>query len=82
MYRHLRVRQPSDRKSTRCGSQDTPLVAALQPTAFTHRQPPLTLILTVLNIRHSNLLLPDMRAYLLPVATLATNNRLPTVLVV
>jgi hypothetical protein len=81
MYRHLRVRQPPDRKFSTCGSQDTPLVTAPQPTR-THRQPPLTLTLTVPNIRHSNLPLPVMRAYLLPVAILATNNRHPTVLVV
>jgi hypothetical protein len=81
MHRRLCVRQPLDRISSTCGSQDTPPATALRPI-LTHRQLPLTLTLTVPNIRHSNLLLPDMRAYLLPVATLATNNRHRTVLVV
>jgi hypothetical protein len=82
MCRRLRVYLPPDHKSPTCGSQDTPLVPALQPTLTHRRQHLLTLTLTVPNIRHSNLPLPVMRAYLLPVAILATNSRHPTVLVV
>ena len=81
MCRRLRVYLPPDHKSPTCGSQDTPLpITALQPTP-THRKLPLRLTLTVPNIRHSNLPPPVMRASLLPVAILATNNRPPTVLV-
>ena len=82
MCRRLRVYLPPDHKSPTCGSQDTPLVPALQPTLTHRRQHLLTLTLTVPNIRHSNLPLPVMRAYRLPVAILAINNRHPTALVV
>jgi hypothetical protein len=80
MHRHLRVRWSLHRTSPTCGFQDTLVVTALQPT-LTHRRPLLTLILTAPNIRHSNLPLPVMRVSLLPVATLATNNRHRTALV-
>lgn len=49
--------------------------------AFTRLELPLTVIVAVPSIRHSNPRLPAMRAYLLRVGTSHTSNSLRTLLV-